>query len=49
VLGRDLSTAEVNEVRDMFRRIAALLLLEPALDANYDSVKRSAYACPASV
>jgi hypothetical protein len=48
VLGRDLSTAEVNEVRDMVRRIAALLLLEPALDENYDSVKRNAYAWPAS-
>jgi hypothetical protein len=48
VLGRDLSTAEVNEVRDMFRRIAALLLLEPALDENYDSVKRGAYAWPVS-
>ncbi len=48
VLGRDLSAAEVNEVRDMFRRIAALLLLEPALDENYDSVKRAAYAWPVS-
>ncbi len=49
VLGRDLSAAEVNEVRDMFRRIAALLLLEPALDGNYESAKRDAYAWPASV
>ena len=48
VLGRDLSAAEVNEVRDMARRIAALLLLEPALDANYDSIKQNAYAFPAS-
>lgn len=48
VLGRDLSAAEVNEVRDMFRRIAALLLLEPALDENYESVKQNAYAWPAS-
>ena len=47
VLGRDLSTAEVNEVRDMARRIAALLLLEPALDENYNSVKQNAYAWPA--
>jgi hypothetical protein len=43
VLGRDLSTAEVNEVRDMTRRVAALLLLEPPLDENYQSVKRDAY------
>jgi hypothetical protein len=48
VLGRDLSTAEVNEVRDMARRIAAILLLEPALDENYNSVKQNAYAWPAS-
>ena len=46
VLGRDLSTAEVNEVRDMARRIAALLLLEPALDENYHSVRQNAYAWP---
>ena len=48
VLGRDLSTAEVNEVRDMARRIAALLLLEPVLDENYNSVKQNAYAWPVS-
>jgi hypothetical protein len=48
VLGRDLSTAEVNEVRDMARRIAALLLLEPALDENYNSIKQNAYAWPVS-
>lgn len=46
VLGRDLTTAEVNEVRDMARRIAALLLLEPALDENYHSVRQNAYAWP---
>lgn len=49
VLGRGLSIAEVNEVRDMFRRIAALLLLEPALDENYASVKQNAYVWPARV
>jgi hypothetical protein len=48
VLGRDLSTAEVNEVRDMTRRIAALLLLEPALDENYAAIKQNTYAWPAS-
>jgi hypothetical protein len=47
VLGRP-SIAEVNGVRDLFRRIAALLLLEPALDENYDSVKRNACDWPAS-
>lgn len=48
MLGRDLSTAEVNEVRDMARCIAAILLLEPALDENYNSVKQNAYTWPAS-
>ena len=48
VLGRDLSTAEVNEVRDMTRRVAALLLLEPALDENYDSIRQNTYTWPAS-
>ncbi|HZG54541.1 MAG TPA: type ISP restriction/modification enzyme, partial [Pyrinomonadaceae bacterium] len=47
VLGRDLTLAESAEVRDMLRRIAALLLLEPALDANYANVKGAAYAWPA--
>jgi predicted helicase len=46
VLGRDLTPAEANEVRDMTRRIAALLLLEPALDANYQTAKAAAYAWP---
>ena len=35
LLGRPLSADEVREVRDMARRIAALLLLGPALDASY--------------
>jgi hypothetical protein len=48
VLGRHLSATEVNEVRDTARRIAALLLLEPALDENYNSARQNAYAWPAS-
>ncbi|HYG10403.1 MAG TPA: type ISP restriction/modification enzyme, partial [Pyrinomonadaceae bacterium] len=44
VLGRDLTPAESVEVRDMTRRIAALLLLEPTLDRNYAHVKAAAYA-----
>lgn len=35
VLGRALTPAEVREAQGIARRIAALLLLEPALDANY--------------
>jgi len=39
VLGRRLRLDEVQHVTDMTRRIAALLLLEPRLDDNYESVK----------
>ncbi len=44
LLGRGLTLAEVTEVRDMARRIAALLLLQPALDANYQAVKAATFA-----
>lgn len=43
ILGRDLNHRELIHVRDMIRRIAALLLVGPALDANYDVVRQSAY------
>jgi len=46
LLGRDLTLTEAAEVRDMARRIAALRLLEPALDANYRAIKEAAYAWP---
>lgn len=35
LLGRPLQTTEVRHVRDTARRLAALRLLAPALDANY--------------
>jgi hypothetical protein len=35
VLGRPLHPEEAREVMNMARRIAALLLLQPALDENY--------------
>ena len=35
VLGRDLKPDEAREVTAIVRRISALLLLEPQLDANY--------------
>ncbi len=35
VLSRELSPAEAREATTIVRRIAALLLLEPQLDANY--------------
>lgn len=44
VLGRDLTVEEAREVTNMARRIAAILLLEPKLDANYRSVKAATYA-----
>ena len=44
LLGRDLKVEEVREVTRMARRIAAILLLQPALDANYLAVKAEAWA-----
>ncbi len=44
LLGRALSKDEVRYVQEMARRIAAILLLEPDLDANYQSVKEHSYA-----
>jgi hypothetical protein len=43
LLSRSLTTDEVKEVMNIARRIAALLLLEPPLDANYQTVKQAAY------
>jgi REP element-mobilizing transposase RayT len=39
LLGRPLTKDEVRYAQEMARRIAAILLLEPALDANYQNVK----------
>lgn len=44
VLGRALTADEAREVMNMTRRITALLLLTPQLDANYQQVKGSAYS-----
>ena len=46
LLGRDLKPDEGRYVTEMTRRIAAILLLEPALDANYERVKADPYAWP---
>jgi hypothetical protein len=43
LLGRGLTLDEVREVTNMARRIAAILLLEPRLDANYHAVKANCY------
>jgi hypothetical protein len=37
---------EVRYVQEMARRIAAILLSEPARDANYASVKQHTFVCP---
>jgi Type ISP C-terminal specificity domain len=43
LLGRDLTADEARYVTEMARRIAAILMLEPALDANYERVKTETY------
>jgi len=43
LLGRPLRPEEAREVMNMARRIAAIVLLEPALDQNYDAVKNDTY------
>jgi hypothetical protein len=45
-LGRPLTKDEVRYVQEMARRIAAILLLEPALNANYESVKKHTFPWP---
>jgi hypothetical protein len=46
LLGRSLTVEEARYVRDMSRRIAALCLLQPQLDANYAAVKADTYPWP---
>jgi len=46
LLGRPLTKDEVRYVQEMARRIAAILLLEPALDENYRKVKEHTYPWP---
>jgi hypothetical protein len=42
LLGRSLSVEEVRYIAGVARRIAAILLLGPALDTSYDAVKGNA-------
>jgi len=44
LLGRPLSTDEAREFRDMARRITAIILLQPALDENYQQCKHDVYS-----
>ena len=46
LLGRALRLDEVEYFQQVVRRIAALRLLGPALDANYEAVKADLYAWP---
>lgn len=48
LLGRPLTLEEVREVSNMVRRITAIVLLQPALDRNYEAVKASTYPWPAA-
>ncbi|HEU5415375.1 MAG TPA: type ISP restriction/modification enzyme [Candidatus Angelobacter sp.] len=43
ILKRAISADEARHVRDVARRIAAICLMEPELDANYAGVKASTY------
>ncbi len=47
LLGRPLTLGEVEEVTHMARRLAAICLMEPALNANYLAIKHSTYPWPA--
>lgn len=42
ILGRPLSLDEARNVRDIARRLAAILILEPDLDANYVACREAA-------
>ena len=42
-LKRPLTLAEVEEVQAMARRLTALRLLQPQLDANYQAVKAATW------
>ena len=46
LLGRPLTPDEVEEVTHIARRLAAIVLLEPALNANYQAIKASPHLWP---
>lgn len=49
LLGRPLTKDEARYVQQMVRRLAALLLLQPALDRNYETVKAASFSWTAGV
>lgn len=46
ILGRGLRVEEAEYVTEMARRIAALILMQPELDANYEAVKADTWPWP---
>jgi hypothetical protein len=46
LLDRSLTPDEAREVMNMARGLAAIVLMEPALNANYQALKRSTYSWP---
>ncbi len=46
ILGRAITPEEAREVMNMARRIAALILMQPQLDANYKTVKADTWPWP---
>lgn len=48
MLGRGLKLEEAEYVTEMVRRIAALIVLQSELDANYETIKADTYAWPGS-
>ena len=46
LLGRPLAPEEARTLSEVARRLAALRLLEPALDANYNAVRAETYPWP---
>ena len=46
LLGRPLAAEEARTLSEVARRLAALRLLEPALDANYNAVRADTYPWP---
>ncbi len=46
LLGRPLAPEEARTLTEVARRLAALVLLEPALDANYNAVRADPYSWP---
>lgn len=46
LLGRPLAAEEARYLTEVARRLAALRLLEPALNANYNAVRTETYPWP---